>query len=66
MKTFHYTIDAASAELNVNKSMNCLTLLEDVDGMIRQQEESNYQGFLVTDEDRAKVECLKGQASCAI
>ncbi|XP_057290575.1 adenylate cyclase type 10-like isoform X2 [Hydractinia symbiolongicarpus] len=64
MKTFHYTIDAASAELNVNKSMNCLTLLEDVDRMIRQQEGSNYQGFLVTDEDRAKVECLKGQALC--
>ena len=56
-------IDAAAAALDVNQSMKCLSILKEVDDIIKEEEESNYINFVVSDEERARVECLKGQVS---
>ena len=54
-------IDAASAALDVNQSMKSLSILKEVDDIINRQEANNYEDFVVSDEERARVECLKGQ-----
>jgi len=66
LKAFHYTIDAAAAFLVVDRSMKALALLDEVDQMIVKQEEVNFRDYVITDEERARIESLKGQAKCSL
>lgn len=61
LKAFHYTIDGAAAFLVVDRSMKALALLDEVEQMIVKQEELHFRDYVVTDEERARIESLKGQ-----
>ena len=61
LKAFQYMVDATAAAIDVNDTLKTTSLLRDIDDTIRRQEESNFSSFVVTEEEKAKIECLKGQ-----
>lgn len=63
MKSFHYMLDAASAAIDVNNNIKTMSLLNEVEDVIKQQEAREFKDFVITEEERARVECLKGQVN---
>ena len=52
-------IDATAAALDVNDSMKTTSLLKDMDEVMKKQ--ADNENFVISDEEKAKIECLKGQ-----
>lgn len=61
MKAFHYMLDAIAATIDVNNHIKAISLLNKVDEVMKQQEQREFKDFIITDEERARVECLRGQ-----
>ena len=73
MKCFQYMIDAAASFIDVNDSMKTSSFLRDIDHMVEREREINNTtnnnnnninslvNFVITEEEKAKIECLKGQ-----
>lgn len=65
LKAFHYMLDAASASIDVNSNIKTMSQLNKVEEVMKQQEQRQYKDFVITEEERARVKCLKGQVSKA-
>lgn len=61
LKCFNYTINAAAASLAVDNNMKALAFVKEAEEMVFKQEKSGYANFVITDEERARIESLKGQ-----
>ena len=69
MKCFQYMIDATAAFIDVNDTMKTFSFLRDIDQMMEKELEHNnntmsadsFSSFVITEEEKAKIECLKGQ-----
>jgi len=62
LKSFQYMIDATAAAIDVNDTMRTTSLLKDMDEVVKKH--TNNEDFHITDEEKAKIECLKGQSMC--
>ena len=60
-------VDAASAFIDVNDSMKTTSFLRDIDEMVAKHgantNSSQDPNFIITEEEKAKIECLKGQVT---
>ena len=61
-------IDAAASFIDVNDSMRTSSFLRDIDLMVEREQHINTNNnnmsasnFVITEEEKAKIECLKGQ-----
>jgi len=63
LKAFHYTIDATAAAIDVNDTMKTTSLLRELDEMVKKEEATSFSNFVISEEEKARIECLKGQVS---
>ena len=66
LKAFHYTIDATAAAIDVNDTMKTTSLLRELDEMMKKEEAAAYSNFVISDEEKARIECLKGQVNLSL